>query len=109
MVDRTNFEDGRELIYQDFNRITSRVERFVLDSLIYEILGRASEGFFQDSFQVSRVSNNEVTVKSGFGLQLNATDSWEPDRKPLLLGSNSSQNIPTADPSNDRIDLICPN
>lgn len=107
MSDRTNFEDGRELIYQDFNKISSRMERFILDSLVYEILGRQSEGFFQDSFQVSRVSNNEVSVKAGFGLQNNPTDSSEPDRKPLILAANSSQIIPTADPTNDRIDLIC--
>ena len=105
-MSRQNFNDGQEIIYQDLNKINSRTERLVFDKVLFELIGRSQEGFFQDSFKVSRISNTSVSVSSGLGFQLNATDDYEPDMKPIVLDANSTQIIPTANPTDDRIDLI---
>jgi hypothetical protein len=104
--DRQNFSDGQEIIYQDLNKIPSRAERFLLDKVIFELLGRNASGFFQDSLSVSRVSNNELSVRAGLGFQLNETDVFEPDNKPVFLSANESVIVPTANPSQDRIDIV---
>lgn len=101
-----NFNEGQEIIYQDLNKISSRMQRFIFDKVLFELMGRNNQGFFQDSFQVSRVGNNEVSVKSGLGFQLNQDQSFDPDMKPISLDSNTSVVIPTANPTDDRIDLI---
>lgn len=101
-----NFNDGQEVIYQDLNKISSRMERLIFDKVIYELIGRSNQGFFQDSFIVTRVSNTEVNVKAGLGFQYTIGSSPEPDMRPLALDANSSQIIAAANPTDDRIDLI---
>lgn len=101
-----NFNDGQEIIYQDLNKIPSRFQRLIFDKVIYEMIGRNNQGFFQDSISVSRISNTEVNIKSGLGFQFENISSSEPTMRPMILESNLSQIIPTANPTNDRIDII---
>lgn len=101
-----NFNDGQEIIYQDLNKIPSRFQRLIFDKIVYEMIGRNNQGFFQDSISVTRISNTEVNIKSGLGFQFENVSNSEPTMRPMVLESNLSQIIPTANPTNDRIDII---
>lgn len=104
---RQNYNEGQEIIFQDLNKGSSRTEKLMFDTILFELMGRNSEGFFQDSLNVSRVSTSEVSVKQGVGFQLDQTDSFEPDMKPVVTYANTSLIVPAANPSQDRIDIIC--
>lgn len=103
---RQLFNTGQEIVSEDLNSLQSRLERGTYDRIIYELMGRKSNGFFQDGFIVSRVSSTSVQVKAGLGFQSADTGSKDPVQKPLVLDSNSTVNIDTPDSSNPRIDII---
>jgi hypothetical protein len=46
---RQQFNVGQEIVSQDFNDLQSRGERFLLDQIIYELLQKKSDGFFQNA------------------------------------------------------------
>ena len=62
--------------------------------------------FFQNGFLVTRTSSSELSVNQGLGFQDVVTNSYDPQRKPLVLDSDASVSIDTPDASNDRIDII---
>jgi hypothetical protein len=95
-----------EIASEDVSNIPAQVERLMFDKILSAMLGGNNDGFFQDGLKISRVSTTEVTVKAGVGFINEVGAEPEPDVKPVLLNSNASQIIPTADPTNDRIDLI---
>ena len=101
MGSRQNFNDGQEIIFQDLNKIPEQMEKLIFNNVIFEMIGRNSQGFFQDSLNVTRVSNTEVNIKAGLGFQFIATDML-----PIILAANSNQIIPAANATNDRIDLV---
>lgn len=101
-----NFNDGQEIIHEDLNKVSTRLEKFMLDKVLYELIGRTNEGFFQDSMKVTRVSNNELSVKAGMGFQYLVDDIFLPNMKPMFLSANLSVIVPTANPTNDRIDIL---
>lgn len=104
---RQNFNVGQEVVSEDLNTAQSRVERGIYDRIIYELMGRKSNGFFKDGFLVSRISSTSVLVKSGLGFQDFDTGTTEPLRKPVVLDSDATVNIDTPNSSNPRIDLVC--
>lgn len=104
---RQNFNIGQEIISEDLNSLQGRLERGIYDRIIYEILGRRTDGFFKDGFFVSRVSSTSLLISAGLGFQSIDTGTKEPVKKPLVLDSNETINIDTPDSSNPRIDIIC--
>lgn len=104
---RQNFNVGQEIISEDLNSLQSRLERGIYDRIIYEMIGRNSNAFFQDGFLVSRISATSVQLKAGLGFQNADTGTDNPLRKPVVLDSDQTVNIDTPDSSNARIDIIC--
>lgn len=104
---RQNFSLGQEIIAEDMNSIQSRLERGVYDRIIYELISRKSNGFFQDGFSVVRTSSIAVDVKAGLGFLEEDTGTKDPFRKPVVLDADDSISIDTPDATNPRIDIIC--
>lgn len=102
-----NFAVGQEIISQDLNDLQSRLERGIYDRIIYEILGRNTNGFFKDGFKVLYQSSTAVTIKAGLGFQSIDTGTKVPVKKPLANDADVTQNIDTPNSSNPRIDIIC--
>lgn len=105
-MSRQNFNQGQEIIAEDLNALQGRLERGNFDDVIYHLLGRKSNAFFQDGFLVSRTSSTTVLVKAGLGFIEADTGAKEPIRKPLILRSDESITIDTPDSSNPRIDIV---
>lgn len=105
---RQQFNDGMEVIYQDFNKLQAGMERLMHDRIAYELTQRATDRFFSDSFQVSYTSPSSVTVNPGVGYQTDNTQvAPEPIRRMLYRSAASVLNLTPADLTNDRIDLVC--
>jgi hypothetical protein len=103
---RQNFTSGQEIISADLVSISSRLERGLLDRIIYEMIQRKSDAFFGDGFKVLRQTATALTVKAGLGFQYVDTGTLYPVRKPLVLDTDLTVNINTPDASNPRIDII---
>lgn len=103
---RQYFNTGQEIVSEDLNTIQSRLERGLYDRILYELMGRKTNAFFQDGFIVNRISSVSVQVKAGLGFQVADTGTKDPIRKPLALDADSTINIDTPDSSDDRIDII---
>jgi len=106
MESRQQFGVGQEIIEADLDKIPSRVERGMFDYIIREMLGRKTDAFFQDSFNVIFVDDSSVLLKSGVGFQNIVTDSHDPDNKPLYLGADKTLNFNAPNAANNRIDAI---
>jgi hypothetical protein len=105
---RQNFEQGMEILHSDLNSLQARLLRGLYDQAIYEMIGRKTDGFFQNGFYVSRVSGTSVSVKAGMGFQaVSVLDTIEPTKKPVYLGSDHAQAIDTPHATLSRIDIIC--
>lgn len=103
---RQNFNVGQEIISQDLNSLQSRLERGIYDRIIYELMGRKANAFFQDSFSATRLSSLSVLISSGVGFQNQDTGTADPLRKPIVSDVDLTVNIDTPDSSNPRIDII---
>lgn len=104
---RQQFNDGQELIYQDFNKIGARVENQFYDRVIYEMLQRAENALFDDGFLVSYASPSSVSVNAGVGFQTDNTQvSPEPKKRLLYRSGTTTLNLVAPDLTNDRIDVI---
>lgn len=105
---RKQLNDGQEIIFQDYNQISSALEKELYDRILYEMMNRQQSFVFGDSFYVSYVSGTGVSVKLGSGFQYDNTQTDpEPMNRVLYLAANTAQSITTPDPSNPRIDLVC--
>lgn len=107
MTTRQNFNSGQEIVFQDLNDLQSRGERFLLDRIIYELLQKRSNGFFQSGMSAVFQNSTSLLIKSGLGFLTEDTGDKEPIRKPLHLAADSLVNINTPDVSNPRIDIVC--
>jgi predicted outer membrane repeat protein len=103
---RQQFNTGQEIVSEDLNTLQSRLERGIYDRIIYEILGRKNNAFFQDGLKVFYQSATSLVVKAGLGFQLQDTGTKEPKRKPIARDADVNVNIDTPDSSNNRIDII---
>lgn len=105
---RNQHNDGQELIYQDLNKLSARLERELYDRVWYEMLQRAQNGFFQDGLVVGYVGPATLSVNAGLGFQTDNTQvDPEPTKRPLYNATSSNVALSPADPSLDRIDIIC--
>lgn len=65
------------------------------------------DGFFGEDCLVEHVSAMNVRVKPGFGLQVvTPADNYSPSFQPVVVESNTTQAISTADATHPRIDVI---
>ena len=104
---RRKFNDGQEVVYEDFNSMGKTIESELYERVIYELVQRAEDSFFDDSFLVSYASPTSVTVNSGVGFQTDNTQVAPDSKKRMLYRSSSPTiNLTAADGVNDRIDLI---
>ena len=103
-----NFEDGAEIVIEDFNSVPKAIMREFYDRVIYELMQRAEDAFFGDGFTPAFASANSISVKKGLGFQTDLTQaSPEPQRRPLFLGADANVLISAPDSVNDRIDVVC--
>ncbi len=104
---RRHFNDGQEVTYQDVNSIVYAMERSIYDRVIYEMLSRTTDAFFDDSFKVSFVGPTQVNVASGLGFQSDVSQvSPQANKRPLYLPSVESVNLTAPDGADDRIDIV---
>jgi len=104
---RQNFNSGQEIVFQDFLDIQSRGERLLFDRVIYELLQRKSDAFFQDGLSSVFQNATSILVKAGLGYITDDTGTKDPVKKPLYLSADYPVSIDTPDVSNPRIDIVC--
>ena len=105
---RRNFVDGMEIVIDDFNAQTAAIERGIYDRFLYEMIERAENVFFGDSFTVTYSSANSINIKKGSGFHTDNTQtSPQPTKRPLYLAADVNEVIETPDSVNDRIDIVC--
>ena len=104
---RQNFNDGQEILFQDLNTITSRIEKLMYDRVFLELLQRKKNSFFGDSFKVIFTGANAATVKKGIGFQEDLTVvQAEPVQRQLFRVADVNINFAAPDSSDDRIDIV---
>jgi hypothetical protein len=101
---RQNFSEGQEIIYQDLNTLQGRMQRGIFDQILYELLGRKTNAFFQDGLKVSKVSDIEFSVNAGVGFHENDEGLGEPVKRPIILTQTKVFEIL---PASDRTDIVC--
>lgn len=104
---RINWNDGQELIYQDFNSLGAAQERNLYDRIIFKMLQSVENAFFQNDLKVAYTTSTSVTVAAGLGFQTDNTQvSPEPTKRLLYRGAAQVLNITSPDGVNDRIDRV---
>ena len=102
------YNDGMEIIYQDFNRAQKLMQKEMYERVLFELIQRAENAFFDDGFLASYVTPTSVSLNAGVGFQTDNTQvSPESKKRLLYFGSNQTVNLTPADPVNDRIDIVC--
>lgn len=106
-MSKQQFNDGQELVFEDFNTLQSRQQKELYDRLAYELIQRTENSFFSDSLQVGYISSTSVSVNAGLGFGTNASpDANSPEKEPIYKAANATVNLTAPDGVNDRIDLI---
>lgn len=105
---RAHWEDGAEIVRNDLNAVSKGLQRELYDRLAYELMQRAENAFFQDSFLVQFSAANSIIIKKGVGFQTDSAQaSPEPTKRMLYLAADTTKLISSPDSSNDRIDIVC--
>lgn len=104
---RILFNDGQEIVQDDFNQIAQASETELYDRIAFQ-LGLKQENFcFDDSFLVEYLSSTSVTVRAGVGFQTDNTQtSPEPKKRLLALASQATKTLAAPDGANPRIDIV---
>jgi hypothetical protein len=104
---RRFWEDGVEIVLEDLNSISSAIERTFFDRIIYELIHRKTDVFFDDSFSVVYSGPTGVNVKKGVGFMEDSSQtSPEPEQRLLYRNADVSKTLSAPDATNDRIDLL---
>lgn len=104
---RRQFNDGMEVVFQDFDKIQQSVESELYERVIFELIQRVENAFFDDGHQISYVSPTSVSANAGVGFQTDATQTAPESKKRLLYrGTSTTLNLQAADGVNDRIDIV---
>lgn len=102
------FNDGQEIVMEDFNDLSKSVLKDIYDRGLFEVLQRTENAFFDDSLQIVFSNNINVICKKGLGFQTDAMAvSPNLKRKPVVLSGDKVLSVVPANAINDRIDLIC--
>jgi hypothetical protein len=108
MAPRTNYSDGQEIINQDLNADTARLELELYERVIYQLLQSTDNAFFGASLGINFVGSTSLSASPGLGFQTDNTQvDPEPKKRPIWLASPASITLSSPDASHDRIDLIC--
>jgi hypothetical protein len=106
-MSRQKFNDGMEVIFQDFDKVGTRVENQLYDRVIYEMLQKTDNALFSNGFQVSFVSPTSVSVNAGVGFQNDSTQVLpEPKKRLLYRAAATTLTLVAPDTVNDRIDIV---
>jgi hypothetical protein len=104
---RRKFNDGQEIVFQDFNKMGQTIEQELYERVIFELVQRGEDAFFDDSFLVNYASPTSVTVNAGSGFQTDATQVAPESKKRLLYRASAPTiNLTAPHASLDRIDLV---
>ncbi len=104
---KQNFASGQEIIFQDLNKISSRLERQFYDRILKKIVADKSDAFFADDFKVLFTGATSVNVNGGLGLQTVASaQAFEPTIQPVYREGSTNLVFETPDNSNGRIDIV---
>lgn len=102
------FNDGMEIVFEDFNDLSKALLKGLHDRVIYEMLQRNENSFFGTSFKVGFSNSNTLTVAKGLGFQTNAAAvSPEMKRSPIALEENTTVGISAPHASLNRKDIVC--
>lgn len=105
---RQNWEDGSEIVKQDLNNSPIGLQREFYDRVVYELIQRAEDSFFGDSFLCQFSAANAIIINKGVGFQTDLTQvNPEPTKRLLYLDADFTQNLDAPDSVNDRIDIVC--
>jgi hypothetical protein len=105
---RAHWEDGAEIVRNDLNATSKALQRELYDRVILELVQRAENAFFSDSFLCSFSSANQFIIKKGVGFISDAAQvSPEPQKRLLYRSADVTQLISSPDSVNDRIDIVC--
>lgn len=105
---RRNWQDGVELVLEDFNAISKALERGLYDRVVYELIQRTENAVFGDGFTVSFAGGTSIVIKKGVGFQSDVSQvSPEPNKRLLFLADDSNKSLSIPDSANDRIDIVC--
>lgn len=105
---RAHWEDGAEIVRNDLNAVAKALQKEMFDRVILELVQRAENAFFSDSFLCSFSSANQFIIKKGVGFQTDGTQvSPEPQKRLLFRAADVTQAISSPDSVNDRIDIVC--
>lgn len=103
-----NFSTGMEILHSDLNDLQSRGQRFLFDKIIYELIGRKSDGFFQGGAKVTYKDADEVRIKAGLGFMTVAgVDDKTPSKQPIYFPADMDVQLTAAHATLPRIDIIC--
>lgn len=103
---RQNYNSGQEIVFGDFNDLQSRGERLLFDRVVYELMQRKSDGFFQDGLSGVFQNATLLNLKAGLGYMTDDTGAKDPTKKPLYLSVDTGVSLDTPDVSNPRIDVV---
>lgn len=102
-----NYNDGQEVVMEDFNAASKAILREIYDRGLFEVLQRSENAFFEDSLQVVYSNTTTLICKKGLGFQTDALAvSPDPKRKPLVLDADKALTITPPHASLDRIDIV---
>lgn len=104
---RKIWSDGQEITFEDLTEACQAIEKTLYEKTLHHLVGK-SVGMFQDSFFVDFTDATHVSVRAGFGIQTDNTQTGKESKKrPIYLSAASAQTLSTPHASNNRIDLIC--
>jgi hypothetical protein len=83
---RANWVDGVEIVLEDLNRTAKGIERILYDRVIFELIQKTENAFFDSGFEVIFSNASTVNVSAGVGFQTDGTQtSPEPQKRLLIL------------------------
>ncbi len=101
------FSDGQAIVFEDFNEISTDIEREMFDVFGFELMLRTENAFFSDGLTVTFANATSVSVIAGLGFFRDVTAGpEEPSLKPLYLKDARTVLMPVPDVTLNRIDLI---
>lgn len=105
---RVNFNEGQEVVRADLNNAQAGSERNLLDRILYEMLQRTSDGFFEGSFKATRADSNTLTIAAGLGLQSDGAQvSPEPTKRLIYLALDTTVDVTAPHATLNRTDIVC--
>jgi hypothetical protein len=104
---RRFFNDGMEVTFQDTNKISSAVEKLLLDKVMPQLVRGQTSRVFGQGLKVNFVDTSTVEVDTGVGFfNDSSVDVSEAQNRLLYQAAATEHEIDTPHGSNNRIDII---